>query len=860
MSHEAALRRLGSIVEAWPLASRNAYDLRLTHLGRSHQGSLVPTSAALWSGLESHLRATSTISILGLEQLRDRVWFDAAHEPKSQRRAHTLSMTSYTLQLAADYLEDHGRGVGLARAHGPDWAARMERWRHLSTQVPSDLLIAAVFAAAPLSDPPTDRVSLATPLLTRVLEEPVANTHLHMGAAASFDRLWTGLMGRGIDLLGLAFKHEIDVPFGEPRRFARLLLVAALSRLVLARFLFLREHTTLRATFASACAAPTGRRDTLLGVGDRDLLLTGMRCLVSGDIVAPIARLAREYRRLGGVQPFIGDDVDAVVHADPLASWLAPAPGRALPETRLATRALRYAHAHPHDEAFETLFWQYQRVRSITFAHLVHQPSTIGLDFFQRYYDRLRVVRPALGRTEVRGALQLESRDVHLRAIEVRTGPDTSWADVTHTVRGVARQACAIGRDVSVLPEFGLVFHFIRTHRCGCGRAHADPNHAAWRVRYGSWFHARRQEALALAGALRRRPELLLLLRGIDVASIELAIATWVLRPLFDVVDRAAAQAAATLSRSHAEWSVTPLRHTIHAGEDFARIAEGVRRVHEPFESGLLRPGDRIGHAVAIGIDPARWASRHPEAPQAKEERLDDLLWELDRYALGDFAPPDGRIPIIEASALLLGRDIFGHCHLADLVEARRLRHANGFLERVAYPNVRIHHANDAWGLAHRHLTDADVYARGRAVVMVENHPTELAMLAAAQRWLRALLARNEITIETNPSSNVFISDLGGMDQHPLVLSESLEERPQRDDVAVMSTLSDDDPLTFATCLADEYAHLYAAFLRAGIGARDALRVMDRVRENGWRSRFTLPASATMGALGELRDAPRARR
>lgn len=41
-------------------------------------------------------------------------------------------------------------------------------------------------------------------------------------------------------------------------------------------------------------------------------------------------------------------------------------------------------------------------------------------------------------------------------------------------------------------------------------------------------------------------------------------------------------------------------------------------------------------------------------------------------------------------------------------------------------------------------------------------------MLARAQDWLQTTVARMEITVESNPSSNLVIGDLNGLDEHPV--------------------------------------------------------------------------------------------
>ena len=50
---------------------------------------------------------------------------------------------------------------------------------------------------------------------------------------------------------------------------------------------------------------------------------------------------------------------------------------------------------------------------------------------------------------------------------------------------------------------------------------------------------------------------------------------------------------------------------TLHVGEDFGWLTSGIRAVAEPIEWGLLMRGDRLGHAIAITVDPSKWWSRY---------------------------------------------------------------------------------------------------------------------------------------------------------------------------------------------------------------------------------------------------------
>ena len=68
----------------------------------------------------------------------------------------------------------------------------------------------------------------------------------------------------------------------------------------------------------------------------------------------------------------------------------------------------------------------------------------------------------------------------------------------------------------------------------------------------------------------------------------------------------------------------------MHVGEDFRHLLSGLRAIHEPFWWELMRRGDRIGHALALGWDPHDWCTRHAEVIQPRLERMFDLAWMLD--------------------------------------------------------------------------------------------------------------------------------------------------------------------------------------------------------------------------------------
>jgi hypothetical protein len=440
-----------------------------------------------------------------------------------------------------------------------------------------------------------------------------------------------------------------------------------------------------------------------------------------------------------------------------------------------------------------------------------------------------------------------------LAAIEVRTAPESSWVSVRDEVRNLARQAAAHApRPACTRPEVGLVLHFIKdrdfSNRRGKRLLHADPRQLRFGCRYGRWFNERWKQAIAIATALAHNPELLLVLRGVDVANVELAEPTWPLIPLFNHVRDASLQASKRLARLRPTWEVGPLRTTVHAGEDFRRLVEGLRRIHEPIEAELLRMGDRIGHGIALGEDPARWADAARRVTQPAEERLDDLLWEFDRYRHAELRVHAGRLEQVRTEAVKLGSGIYDDpaVTIDDLLEARTLRRCPSALTRMGYPYMLSgtssppNHQKKPWQLFYRYLTDGMVFERGQRPISVDVEPLELEMLHAAQAWLRRELGKREITVETNPSSNLIIADYLELGEHAVFRMLPLPSAPQPDLAAVLVSVNTDNPITFASCLADEFAHLYLC----NAGPRRPRERGARVARPGTRERLPFAVHA----------------
>jgi len=81
-----------------------------------------------------------------------------------------------------------------------------------------------------------------------------------------------------------------------------------------------------------------------------------------------------------------------------------------------------------------------------------------------------------------------------------------------------------------------------------------------------------------------------------------------------------------------------PLRKTYHVGEDFLDLADGLRAIDEAIQFLELGCGDRLGHALALSLEPRNWyEGKNQQISLPKQDYLDNVAWlyhAIRRYQL----------------------------------------------------------------------------------------------------------------------------------------------------------------------------------------------------------------------------------
>lgn len=138
-----------------------------------------------------------------------------------------------------------------------------------------------------------------------------------------------------------------------------------------------------------------------------------------------------------------------------------------------------------------------------------------------------------------------------------------------------------------------------------------------------------KKHARALASALARSEELCRRIRGIDACSHEIGCRPETFATVFRYL-RAFIPRKAVSMKVCRYWP--KLGFTYHVGEDFLDLADGLRAMDEAICFLNMERGDRLGHAMALGIEPEQFYRVKSYCVfLPAQDLLDNLVWLLYR-------------------------------------------------------------------------------------------------------------------------------------------------------------------------------------------------------------------------------------
>ncbi len=268
---------------------------------------------------------------------------------------------------------------------------------------------------------------------------------------------------------------------------------------------------------------------------------------------------------------------------------------------------------------------------------------------------------------------------------------------------------------------------------------------------------------------------------------------------------------------------------TCHAGEDYAHPLEGIHAVVSAVSLLRMRPGDTIGHGLALGQDIEAYdRARSPRVLTTRGRQFDALLWlYLECRRDTDLAAPSLLVLLeswLRSEADSLYRRAAGQLpslgSLEPLFEERCKPVAViGSRPSMFCARLRLLELRDA-GCAGRRAEPAPI-----AEIVYALRPT----IVKLQKIVLKQLAEKGVALEFNPSSNLRVSASASAQDIPFM--KILEVMRTQ----VLATVNTDNPGTFGTRIENEYAMVMQALGDAGFTRAERLDVIVRLRDVGRR-------------------------
>lgn len=283
---------------------------------------------------------------------------------------------------------------------------------------------------------------------------------------------------------------------------------------------------------------------------------------------------------------------------------------------------------------------------------------------------------------------------------------------------------------------------------------------------------------------------------------------------------------------------------TYHAGEDFLDIVDGLRSIDETIRFLNYSQGDRLGHALALGINPEKYyKSKNMYLIKNKQVHLDDIVWILQKikeYNLKNIS--ENEVSKLEEEFYKLYYEVYFNnmdekfqCNPYEYYNSWKLRGDNPKLYLDKYNIEKFEKINmltfwdkcgldfsrkeelnlvrknkKSYELYREYHFNSDIKLKGLESEIVKISYSYIKIVEKLQEGLQKEIAKKNISIETNPTSNYVIGTFKKYIEHPIVkffnLGLTYKEKELEKSQQLHVSINTDDQGVFPTYLENEYA------------------------------------------------------
>ncbi len=517
----------------------------------------------------------------------------------------------------------------------------------------------------------------------------------------------------------------------------------------------------------------------------------------------------------------------------------------------------------------KNLFYAYLSIRTHFRGELIQINRQVGFANFSNYQNRKEIFIE--GQTEyeaelVRLALNGTMQKQNIVSLEARICPKKQPSELYKAIvknQNIIAGGSASGRKTAApasLKNPGMedkvtyVLHFpkIRDKRF-CPGSPRNQN-----VRLATRTHSR-----SIAALLEQSTHINCSIRGIDACSNELycrpEVFAQAFRYLLDLEFTCSKKGGHPSGR---EEDRTRLHATYHAGEDFLDIVDGLRAIDEAILFCGLKRGSRIGHGLALGINPSEYYRyKGYKLVLPKQVLLDDIVWLINKSDETGCALDSSLRTKLTEQYYSLYEEIYQnhmpHRHKAspmDYYQSWKLRGDNPKLYRLSEEEFAAKIRRRPLQRWERYALNDQVRNNVRMIrccqdlyfayhynEKVRNIGAEQTELKADQRYTNIVrqlqdqmirkLVKTGIGIETNPSSNYLIGTIQKYEEHPILRFNSRKLRKTEKNSSLHVSINTDDQGVFDTMLENEYAMMALALKKAKNDSHEPLYDIEDIYE-----------------------------
>lgn len=787
----------------------------------------------------------------------------------------------------------------------PNVFDKIEVWNLLGRMVTTDLFVVAFFVEAELTDVfylynQTGGILLADKTLEKVLQRGMAETHMHFNAGVEFTYLWQKRM----DLRKWEKKLISEEKYKEFCALDKATFQIMIYRLLWAEYMEAIEDQR-NISFKEFITIMYPEHSEILEELLHHMLLGDMMFYSSEwkkQYSSFLVVLTRRYSLEKETNDLLMDTVYKKYQKYHTYS-----------EMIFLFKSLQYFKNRVKDAENRHLFLQYIRSKNLYYRNMVQSNQTEGLVNFQQYFSQMSDQLHKDIDTKSRYDIIFKSiaHNTNLRKLEVRVSPSLridfgtkDSASIKDEIRrGLLRDIktilevykknlleaaglydCDQKTEILVekmdipqqtgkitFPTLGIVFHYIKQElvdnrigdTCwvkGWEEIKKDSRHVL------VWREVLVRNAKVLEELRSQMPLLGEYVVGIDAASEENKTEPWVFAPMYSAIRNRKITKPVLMDSKNQILKINNLGFTYHVGEEYRHLLSGFRHIDEVIKHFHYKAGDRLGHAIALGVDVKYWMEKNEVVLIPIQEHMENLLWlwgcmvhrgwgiEINSEAL------EGKI--LELAEMIYGQTdglnvsmLYGAYiekfkrNYTDKLDRMKEYISDADIENCKEKGInhfcKFYDINAPYGVM---WTKDKVfcayfcpvyYQRANRPIMVNVSKEEFELLKKIQDYMVREVEQIGIYVETNPTSNLSIGEINSLYTPPILNMNSkglIEKNAEHHEILV--TVNSDDPLVFNTNSENELAYIYHALGYQGYKKESVINWINKVRKMGMDSSF----------------------